>query len=69
MMKKDQMNNQQTGVAMRPQMPTDMTAGGNPYYKSGSLPKGGFQSMWCFSGSGDRKNSPTDTVKGQKKVY
>jgi hypothetical protein len=69
MMKKDQTNNQQAGIAMRPQMPTDMTSGGNPYYKSGSLPKGGFQSMWCFSGSGDRKNSPTDTVKGQKKVY
>ena len=41
----------------------------DPYYKSGTLPKGGFQSMWCFSGSSDRKNSPTDMVKGQKKVY
>ena len=54
---------------MRPQMPSDMSAGGDPYYKSGTLPKGGFQSMWCFSGSSDRKNSPTDMVKGQKKVY
>ena len=69
MMKKDQMNNQQSGIAMRPQLPTDATAGGNPYYKSGMPPKGGFTSMWCFSGSSDRKNSPTDTVKGQKKVY
>jgi hypothetical protein len=67
-MKKYQTNNQQVGTAMRPQLPSDITAGGDPYYKSGTLPKGGFQSMWCFSGSGDRKNSPTDTVKGQKKV-
>ena len=68
-MKKYQTNNQQSGVAMRPQIPSDASAGGDPYYKSGSLPKGGFQSMWCFSGSSDRKNSPTDMVKGQKKVY
>lgn len=54
---------------MRPQLPSDMSADGEPYYKSGSLPKGGFQSMWCFGGSSDRKNSPTDMVKGQKKVY
>ena len=54
---------------MRPQLPSDMSAGGDPYYKSGTLPKGGFQSMWCFGGSSDRKNSPTDMVKGQKKVY
>jgi hypothetical protein len=68
-MKKYQTNNQQAGTAMRPQLPSDITAGGDQYYKSGTLPKGGFQSMWCFSGSGDRKNSPTDMVKGQKKVY
>lgn len=68
-MKKYQTNNQQSGVAMRPQLPSDTSAGGDPYYKSGTLPKGGFQSMWCFSGSSDRKNSPTDMVKGQKKVY
>ena len=68
-MKKYQTNNQQSGVAMRPQIPSDASAGGEPYYKSGSLPNGGFQSMWCFSGSSDRKNSPTDMVKGQKKVY
>lgn len=68
-MKKYQTNNQQNGTAMRPQLPSDMSAGGDPYYKSGTLPKGGFQSMWCFSGSTDRKNSPTDMVKGQKKVY
>jgi hypothetical protein len=68
-MKKYQTNNQQSGTAMRPQLPSDMSAGGDPYYKSGTLPKGGFQSMWCFSGSSDRKNSPTDMVKGQKKVY
>tara|TARA_R110000822_G_scaffold92618_3_gene213548 strand:+ start:278 stop:484 length:207 start_codon:yes stop_codon:yes gene_type:complete len=68
-MKKYQTNNQQNGTAMRPQLPSDMSAGGDPYYKSGTLPKGGFQSMWCFGGSSDRKNSPTDMVKGQKKVY
>jgi len=68
-MKKYQTNNQQNGTAMRPQLPSDISAGGDPYYKSGTLPKGGFQSMWCFSGSSDRKNSPTDMVKGQKKVY
>jgi len=68
-MKKYQTNNQQVGTAMRRQLPSDITAGGDPYYKSGTLPKGGFQSMWCFSGSRDRKNSPTDMVKGQKKVY
>ena len=68
-MNKYQTNNQQNGTAMRPQLPSDMSAGGDPYYKSGTLPKGGFQSMWCFSGSSDRKNSPTDMVKGQKKVY
>ena len=68
-MKKYQTNNQQSGVAMRPQLPSDTSAGGDPYYNSGTLPKGGFQSMWCFSGSSDRKNSPTDMVKGQKKVY
>ena len=68
-MKKYQTNNQQNGTAMRPQLPSDMSASGDPYYKSGTLPKGGFQSMWCFSGSSDRKNSPTDMVKGQKKVY
>jgi hypothetical protein len=68
-MKKYQTNNQQVGTAMRPQLPSDISAGGDPYYKSGTLPKGGFQSMWCFSGSSDRKNSPTDMVKGQKKVY
>lgn len=68
-MKKYQTNNQQSGMAMRPQLPSDMSADGEPYYKSGTLPKGGFQSMWCFGGSGDRKNSPTDMVKGQKKVY
>ena len=68
-MKKYQTNNQQVGTAMRSQLPSDMSAGGDPYYKSGTLPKGGFQSMWCFGGSSDRKNSPTDMVKGQKKVY
>lgn len=67
-MKKYQTNNQQSGIAMRPQMPTDVTGGGDPYYKSGTLPKGGFQSTWCFGSSHDSKNSPTDTVKGQKKV-
>jgi hypothetical protein len=66
-MKKYQESNQQKGVATRSQIPSDATSGGEPYYKSGTLPKGGFQAQWCFDGSSDRKNSPT--VGDGKKVY
>jgi hypothetical protein len=66
-MKKYQESNQQKATATRPQIPSDATGGGDPYYKSGTLPKGGFQAQWCFGGSSDRKNSPT--VGDGKKVY
>jgi hypothetical protein len=66
-MKKYQENDQQKATATRPQIPSDATGGGDPYYKSGVLPKGGFQSQWCFGGSSDRNKSAT--VGDGKKVY
>lgn len=66
-MKKFQTPTQHKPVAQRPEIPTDGKSGGRPYHKSGEMPKGGYQSMWCFDGSSDRKNSPT--VGQGNKIY
>lgn len=66
-MKKYPENSNGKASPTRPQTPADATTGGEPYYKSGVLPKGGFQAQWCFDGSTDRKKSPT--VGDGKKVY
>ena len=60
---------------IRPQKPSDNTQGGDPYWTPGTMPKGGFRSVFCFEkgnpsarGNGDStKISGTD--KPGRKVY
>lgn len=60
--------NQRVATPIRPQMPRDGYAGGRPCFEPGELPKGGYQSTWCFDGNHvDTKNSPTQG--DGKKVY
>lgn len=59
--------NQQVAKSVRPQLPRDGSKDGRPYWTPGELPKGGYQSTWCFGDSHDTKKSPTQ-VK-EKKVY
>jgi len=66
-MKKFQMETEHKPVSTRPEIPADGIKGGRPYHKSGEMPKGGFQSMWCFDGSHNTKSSPT--VGNGQKIY
>lgn len=66
--KRSQEDNQQIAQAVRPQLPRDKTSGGRPIFSSGELPKGGYQSMWCFGNDPtNTKNSPT--TKPGRKIY
>ena len=53
----------------RPQLPRDKTAGGRPIYASGEMPKGGYHSMWTFSGAVDTKDSRTAPKAPGKRIY
>ena len=65
---RDHSLNQQVAKSVRPQLPRDGHQDGRAYWQSGELPKGGYNSMWCFGDDHkDTKNSPT---RGDgKKVY
>lgn len=52
---------------IRPEMVSD-TYGHHKPYKLGTMPAGGFQSVWRFEESGNCKNSGTSNPGG-KKVY
>jgi hypothetical protein len=60
--------NQQTATAVRPPIPRDATSH-MTRWQPGEMPKGGYRSVFDFSGTGplDTKNSPTEG--GGKKVY
>jgi hypothetical protein len=53
---------------VRPQLPRDYSGDGAPIYTPGTMPKGGFQSIWGF---GDNRMNTKDspTTKPGKKVY
>jgi hypothetical protein len=50
-------NQSEPARAVRPQTVTDAVQSGGGYYESGNLPKGGFQSMWCFGKRGDSSST------------
>jgi hypothetical protein len=59
---------QERAQAVRPSLPRDHNTGVNVVYSSGVMPKGGFQSVWGFSGDvTNTKQSPT--TKPGKKIY
>lgn len=60
--------NQQVAKSVRPQLPRDGSAGA-ARWEPGQLPKGGYRSIFDFSGTPtyDTKHSPTSG--GGKKVY
>lgn len=60
--------NQQVAKSVRPQLPRDGSAGA-ARWEPGKLPKGGYRSMFDFSGTPeyDTKHSPTSGGGG--KVY
>jgi len=60
--------NQQVAKSVRPQLPRDGSAGA-ARWEPGQLPKGGFRSVFDFSGTPtyDTKHSPTSG--GGSKVY
>ena len=59
--------NQQIAKSVRPQLPRDGSKDNNSCYQLGTMPKGGFQAVWNFSGNGSTKESGTDKPGG--KVY
>jgi len=60
--------NQQVAKSVRPQLPRDGHMDGRAYFKPGELPKGGYNSMWCFDGN--HKNTKDSPTRGDgKKVY
>ena len=60
--------NQQVAKSVRPQLPRDGSAGA-ARWEPGQLPKGGYRSVFDFSGTPtyDTKHSPTSG--GNSKVY
>jgi hypothetical protein len=53
---------------MRPQTPRDNSQGGEPHWTPGTMPYGGFRSVFCF----DENNYSTkisNTTKPGRKVY
>jgi hypothetical protein len=67
-LKHSQSDPQEQAQVVRPQLPRDYSAGGVPIYTSGTMPKGGFQSIWGF---GDNRMNTKDspTTKPGKKIY
>jgi hypothetical protein len=59
---------QKWAKAMRPQTPRDNSQGGQPHWTPGTMPYGGFRSVFCF----DENNYSTkisNTTKPGRKVY
>jgi hypothetical protein len=53
---------------VRPQKPSDNTQMGQPRWQPGTLPKGGFRSVFDFS-TGPESTKLSPTSGGGKKVY
>lgn len=65
---RSQEDNEKIAEPYRPQLPRDGSQDGRPTFKSGELPKGGYQSVWAFGDNPtDTKNSPT--TKPGRKIY
>ena len=60
--------NQQLGVATRPQLPRDVT-GHQVNWQPGTLPKGGYRSMFDFSGNEPLNTKKSPTRGGGRGVY
>ena len=60
---------QQYPRAIRPQLPRDYTQNGEPRWTPGTMPKGGFRSVFDFSqGPVSTKLNPTIRGKGAKVI-
>lgn len=66
--KHSESDQQEQAQAVRPQLPRDYTGGGAPIYNSGTMPKGGYQSMWGF-GENRMNTKDSPTTKPGKKIY
>jgi hypothetical protein len=53
---------------VRPQKPSDNTQGGQPKWETGTMPKGGYRSVFCFE-DGNYSTKISKTSGGGKKVY
>jgi hypothetical protein len=53
---------------VRPQNPSDSTQGGQPKWETGTMPKGGYRSVFCFE-DGNYSTKISKTSGGGKKVY
>lgn len=53
---------------VRPQKPSDSTQGGQPKWTPGTMPVGGYRSVFCFE-EGNYSTKIARTSGGGKKVY
>jgi hypothetical protein len=67
-LKHSQTDPQEQAQVVRPQLPRDYSGGGAPIYTSGTMPKGGFQSIWGF-GENRMNTKDSPTTKPGKKIY
>jgi len=59
---------QKWAKAVRPQRPSDNTQEGQPHWTPGTMPTGGFRSVFCFQ-QDNYSTKISNTTKPAKKVY
>mgnify|MGYP006286633561 FL=1 len=59
---------QKWAKATRPQKPSDATQMGQPHWTPGTMPVGGFRSVFCFQ-EGNYSTKISNTTKPGRKVY